>query len=214
MTTNDIHDKGASNPKTSFWKRYVPFAVPAALGFGAAIIFAGAFASFVEHSNTMEFCVSCHEMQSTVYQEYQKSVHFSSRSGVHPVCADCHVPHDNWIHMVVYKVGATSELLKHFMGAVNTTEKFEARRLALAEGVWAQMKANDSANCRSCHEVANWDLSLQKARARGQHEDMAKTGETCIDCHKGIAHKAVHEQIQEEEDSFSLEDEEESFELE
>ncbi|MFQ5562246.1 MAG: NapC/NirT family cytochrome c [Parvularculaceae bacterium] len=96
---------------------------------------------------------------------------------------------------------------------MNTKEKFEAKRLELAKNVWAEMKANDSENCRSCHHVDNWDLSLQKTRARGQHEEMAETGETCIDCHKGIAHKAVHEDL-EEEDSFSLEDEDDPFSLE
>ncbi len=79
----------------------------------------------------------------------------------------------------------------------------------MAEAVWARMKANDSAECRRCHSVAHWDLSLHKPRARAQHRDMAKNGETCIDCHKGIAHKAVHQEVEEEE-----EEEEQSFELE
>ena len=189
----------------SIWMKCRPFAVPGAIGFVIALAFAGGFASFVQYSNTLEFCTSCHEMESTVFQEYKKSVHFTTRTGVHPICSSCHVPHDNWIHMVAYKVGATAELVKHFAGAVNTTEKFEARRLALAEIVWARMKASDSHECRSCHNVANWDLSLQKPRARAQHEDMAKTGETCIDCHKGIAHKAVHEKDEKEkDDSFEL----------
>jgi cytochrome c-type protein NapC len=114
--------------------------------------------------------------------------------------------------MVFYKVGATKELFSHVIGAVDTPEKFEARRLALAERVWAEMKGNDSANCRHCHSVAEWDLALHKPRARAQHEDMTRTGETCIDCHKGIAHKAVHEKT-EEDDAFTLEEEAEPFEL-
>lgn len=202
-----------SNAGRSLWKRCLPFVVPAAIGFVAALIFAGGLASFVQYSNSLGFCAnSCHEMQSTVYQEYKKSVHFTSRTGVHPVCSNCHVPHGNWLKTLIYKAGATKELFHHFAGTVNTTEKFEAKRLELAENVWREMKANDSENCRSCHKVENWDLSLQKPRARGQHEDMVKTGQTCIDCHKGIAHKAVHEK-QEEEDSFTLDGEEESFEL-
>lgn len=198
--TGGRQEKPTPKPGANFWKRCLPFAVPAAAGFGAALIFSGGLASFVQYSNTLNFCAySCHEMQSTVYEEYKKSTHFSSRSGVHPVCADCHVPHGNWIKTLIYKSGATKELFGHAVGVVNTSEKFEAKRLDLAKNVWAEMEANDSENCRGCHKVENWDLSLQKNRARVQHEDMAKTGETCIDCHKGIAHKAVHEKAEEEE---------------
>jgi len=150
----------------------------------------------------MEFCISCHEMESTVYQEYQKSVHYVTRVGARPRCADCHVPYRDWPRMIWHKVGATKELFFHMTGKLDTREKFEAHRLELAENVWARMKAGDSEACRNCHKVESWDLSLQRPRARGQHESMAQTGETCIDCHKGIAHKAVHEPEKAEEEDF------------
>lgn len=175
------------------------------LGFAAGmaflgVVFSGAFASFVQYSNTMEFCISCHEMEATVYQEYKDSVHYTSRSGVRPVCADCHVPHDNWLKMVGYKVLATKELYVHVIGGIDTPEKFEAKRAELAQGVWDRMKATDSRECRHCHNTEAWDLALQARRARTMHESMAETGETCIDCHKGIAHKPV--ETEEEEGGF------------
>lgn len=215
MASNQSKKDGARTAISGAWKKYLPFAVPAAIGFGAALVFSGGFASFLHFSNTMEFCISCHEMESTVYQEYKESTHFSSRSGVTPICSDCHVPHGNWLKTIIYKTGASKELIAHFIThTVNTPEKFEAKRLELAQNVWAEFKANDSAQCRSCHKVTNWDLSLHKARARGQHESMAETGETCIDCHKGIAHKDVQDRLPQEEDSFSLEGEEDGgFEL-
>jgi len=40
------------------------------------------------------------------------------------------------------------------------------------------------------------DLERQKPRARGQHESAKTEGETCIDCHKGIAHKPVHQALE------------------
>ena len=166
----------------------------------AVLVFVGGFASFVQYSNTMEFCISCHEMESTVYQEYKESRHFQTRTGARPTCANCHVPHDNWMKMVTFKVMATKELFLHVTGALDTKEKFEAKRLELAETVWARMEANDSANCRACHKVAAWDLALQTPRARGQHESAETNGETCIDCHKGIAHKSIHEELEEEEE--------------
>jgi nitrate/TMAO reductase-like tetraheme cytochrome c subunit len=33
------------------------------------------------------------------------------------------------------------------------------------------------------------DFHKQSARASEKMQEAAKTGETCIDCHKGIAHK-------------------------
>jgi cytochrome c-type protein NapC len=50
------------------------------------------------------------------------------------------------------------------------------------------MKANDSLECRNCHSLASMDTTKQKQRARKQHEFAIEDGNTCIDCHKGIAH--------------------------
>lgn len=215
MASDGAQNKGRWETVSRLWRRFRLVAIPGAIGFAAALIFSGGMASFVQHTETLGFCISCHEMRSTVYQEYKQSAHFYSRSGVHPICADCHVPHGNWLGTIVHKAHATKELFGHFMGVVNTTEKFEAKRLEMAEHVWTRMKASDSAACRNCHNVENWDLSLQKPRSRGEHEGMAERGETCIDCHKGIAHKKPEQEMEELDDPFSLEDDEEEnpFEL-
>jgi cytochrome c-type protein NapC len=67
------------------------------------------------------------------------------------------------------------------------------------------MRATDSRECRNCHSVAAMTLAAQKPRARAQHEDSLKTGETCIDCHQGVAHTLPkkHDEPAEEED-FAL----------
>jgi cytochrome c-type protein NapC len=39
----------------------------------------------------------------------------------------------------------------------------------------------------------------QKKRSRKQHATAMEDGNTCIDCHKGIAHNKVHDQLSEEE---------------
>lgn len=169
------------------------------------LMLAGAFASFTQYTNTMDYCISCHEMKANVYEEYKKSHHFKTRVGVRPDCADCHVPYEGWLRMVEHKAGAMKELFFHLTGKIDTKEKFEAHRLEMAQIVWDRMKANDSAGCRTCHKVDAWDTKLQKTRARVQHEEMFETGETCIDCHKGVAHKDV-------QDLLKAEDEEEEFE--
>jgi cytochrome c-type protein NapC len=86
------------------------------------------------------------------------------------------------------KIQATRELYGKITGTVDTREKFEAKRLQLAEREWKRMKANDSLECRNCHSLVSMDGEKQKQRARKQHELAVKMNDTCIDCHKGIAH--------------------------
>lgn len=83
------------------------------------------------------------------------------------------------------------ELPRKITGKINTKEKFEAHRLELAKHVWATMKANDSRECRNCHTQEAMDLENQDKSARKKHskERRLAKGETCIDCHKGIAHE-------------------------
>lgn len=148
-------------------------------------------------------------MRSTVYEEYTKTSHFENASGVRAICSDCHVPHGNWLLMLWFKTKATKELVYHFAGVVDTKEKFEAERLAMAQRVWKLMEETDSRECRSCHKRPAMVLADQANRARVQHEDAVKEGKTCIDCHKGIAHKPIHKELEKEqeqagEQSFTL----------
>lgn len=177
----------------------------------AGILFWGGFNWALDLTNSEKFCISCHEMRSTVYEELKKTIHYSNRTGVRAICSDCHVP-KQWTYKLVRKVQATfNELPLHLMGALDTPEKFEAKRLELAQRVWAKMKATDSRECRNCHHMDSMDLERQKPRARGQHESAKAEGETCIDCHKGIAHKHVHEALEQpakeggQGESFTLE---------
>jgi len=171
----------------AFLKRRSPLVV-LLLGMVGGILFWGGFNTAMEMSNSMTFCVSCHEMRDTVYQEYQESVHFRNPSGVQATCADCHVPRP-WVHKVVRKIQATNELYHKVMGTVDTPEKFEARRWELANRVWEKMRATDSRECRNCHDFTAMELSEQDRSARKKHSLAPQEGKTCIDCHKGIAHQ-------------------------
>jgi cytochrome c-type protein NapC len=158
------------------------------VGFVSGIIFWGGFNTAMEATNTLEFCVSCHEMRDTVYQEYKKTIHYSNRTGVRAICSDCHVPKD-WVHNIARKIQATNELYGKVMGTIDTPEKFEAKRLHLAENEWKRMKGSDSRECRNCHSFDGMNTEVQKQRARKQHEMALRDKNTCIDCHKGIAHQ-------------------------
>ena len=162
------------------------------------VIFWGGFNTAMEVTNTMDFCISCHEMEENVYQEYKKTIHYTNRSGVRASCSDCHVP-DPWVHKVVRKIQASNEVLHKVLGTIDTPEKFDRKRLQLAKNVWKAMKSTDSRECRNCHDFASMKPENQKARSRKQHMNAMKAGNTCIDCHKGIAHKKVHDQLTEEE---------------
>jgi nitrate/TMAO reductase-like tetraheme cytochrome c subunit len=162
------------------------------------VILWGGFNTGMEATNTMEFCISCHEMEENVYQEYKGTIHDSNRSGVRAGCPDCHVPRP-WFYKIKRKLQASNELFHKALGSIDTPEKFDAKRLELAKNEWKRMKASDSRECRNCHEISTMDPAAQKPRARKQHYNAMKIGQTCIDCHKGIAHKKVHKQLTEEE---------------
>ncbi len=154
----------------------------------AGIIFWGGFNTFMEYTNTLGFCVSCHEMDQLVYQEYKKTVHYKNRTGVRVVCSDCHVPKD-WTPKLIRKIKASNEIFHKILGSVNTKEKFEAKRLQLATNVWNSMKATDSRECRNCHSFEAMDFHKQSRRGSEKMQAAMKEGKTCIECHKGIAHK-------------------------
>jgi cytochrome c-type protein NapC len=156
-------------------------------GFLAGIVFWGGFNTAMEATNSEFFCTSCHEMRDNVFQELKPTIHYSNRSGVRATCPDCHVPKE-WGPKMWRKVQASRELYGKVMGTIDTREKFEAKRLQLAESEWARMKANDSLECRNCHTLVSMDPEKQKPRAKKSHELAKKNNETCIDCHKGIAH--------------------------
>lgn len=162
------------------------------------VIFWGGFNTAMEATNTLDFCISCHEMEENVYQEYKKTIHFTNRSGVRATCSDCHVP-DPWVHKVVRKIQASNEVLHKVLGTIDTPEKFNQKRLKLAKNVWKAMKETDSRECRNCHNFDSMNPEDQKGRARKQHMNGMEAGNTCIDCHKGIAHSKVHDQLTEEE---------------
>ncbi len=157
------------------------------VGFLTGIIFWGGFNTAMEATNTETFCISCHEMKDNVYQEYRRTIHYSNRTGVRATCPDCHVPKD-WTHKLVRKIQASNELLHKALGSINTPEKFNAKRLELATHVWQSMQATDSRECRNCHDYSSMDYSVQGQRASRIHQQGFDKGETCIDCHKGIAH--------------------------
>ncbi|WGV98207.1 NapC/NirT family cytochrome c [Vibrio sp. YMD68] len=176
----------------AFWKRLsspskAAVGVVLFMGFAGGLLFWGAFNTGMEATNSEEFCSGCH---APIVKEIQETIHYSNRSGVRAICSDCHVPHE-WTDKIVRKVQASKELFAHYvLDTIGTQEKFEARRGHLAEREWARLKGNDSLECRNCHEFEFMDFSEQNSRSAKQHSTALASGDkTCVDCHKGIAHK-------------------------
>jgi cytochrome c-type protein NapC len=169
------------------------------VGFVSGIVFWGGFNTGMEATNTMTFCIGCHEMRDNVYKEYKETIHYSNRTGVQAVCSDCHVPKD-WTHKIIRKIQASKEVWGKLTGVIDTREKFEAHRMAMATREWERMKANDSRECRNCHSFEAMSKEKQRGTPYKKHMAAKAEGKTCIDCHKGIAHQLPKEYEEPEEE--------------
>ena len=166
-------------------KRLMAFIAAVSLGIGWLTL--GGTAAIMHYTSSTEFCLSCHSMEIP-YQEYLGSVHFSNAKGHRVECAQCHIPSDP-IGYLKTKIVASKDIFHEFVtGKIDSPEKYEAHREEMAETVWAQFRENDSATCRSCHEFDAMEQNEQSAEAVKMHEYAKINDQTCIDCHKGVAH--------------------------
>ena len=176
-------------------RRWFLLGIPAGglLAFIVGLGFTGGFFGALQYASTVTFCTSCHEM-GTPFQELSHSVHYSNQLGIQASCADCHVP-PAFLPGLMKHVAASVELWGHVTGELDTPAKYEAHRMALAQQVWKELKANDSAECRHCHTPD----AMAQARPPSNADKLAaippptmhrsfSSSYTCIDCHKGVAH--------------------------
>jgi cytochrome c-type protein NapC len=177
--------------------KYSVIAIATVFFFGG-IIFWGGFNTAMEATNRLEFCIGCHEMRDTVYQEYKQTIHYSNRTGVRAICSDCHVPKD-WGHKMLRKIQASQEVWGKLTGYIDTQEKFESHRMELATHEWERMKATNSIECRNCHNFDAMSGDKQKESNFKRHMKAKDEGKTCIECHKGIAHHLPKEYVDPDE---------------
>jgi cytochrome c-type protein NapC len=157
------------------------------IGIAAGVIGVITFDASMHATNTEEFCTSCHEMETNPYVQVQKTSHYNNATGVRPACSDCHVPHE-FVPKMIRKIEASREVWGNLMGIIDTPEKYAAHAPKMKAREIARMKANDSQECRNCHEVERMLMALQSSKAQEYHQAMRNNGKTCIDCHAGIAH--------------------------
>ncbi|MGR5146373.1 pentaheme c-type cytochrome TorC [Photobacterium alginatilyticum] len=174
----------------TFWRPavHISLGVLSLGGFIAGIIFWGGFNTALEFTNTEKFCIGCHEMRDNVYEELQATVHWSNHSGVRATCPDCHVPH-NWTDKIARKMQASKEVFGAIFGTINTREKFLEKRLELANHEWKRFSANGSLECKNCHNYDSMNWEEMSDLAKVQMKQAAERDQSCMDCHKGIAHE-------------------------
>jgi cytochrome c-type protein NapC len=151
------------------------------------------YATAVQVANTQNFCAhGCHEMERTVAAEYAVSRHARNASGAVTSCVQCHNPQGDWVTAMGNEVAASSRLWGHVVQREDLPGRFEARRPALAEKVWAGFKVSNTAECKACHQYNAMILAEQASlQARRDHATAAKSDANCLDCHKGVAHQRV-----------------------
>lgn len=157
-------------------------------GFIAGVAFWMAFEKGLEMTNQEEFCLSCHTMKDNLLPELQKTVHWQNRTGVRARCPDCHVPHD-FTDKIARKMQASREVWGHIIGTIGTREKFKDHRIVLAQREWKRFKANNSKECRNCHDYDSMDFSKMRVTSQVMMRRAAERNASCVDCHKGIAHQ-------------------------
>ena len=181
------------------WRRLrspsAKWSVLALVGLGLALGFAGTVGTqvMVAVTGTDAFCGgACHSMQ-WVAKEHKQSVHGSNRTGVYAGCHDCHIPKEYPQLLWVKAKKGTKDIIGEMSGVISTEEKFNKARLHMAQLVWAEYKADNSHNCRSCHVFTPALLAKQKEAVRPMHQQVLEGQMTCIDCHKGMGHAAPKE---------------------
>src|SRR5215510_9122827 len=181
------------------WRRLlrpsIHWSVLTLVGIGVLIGFAATVGTqvMVALTGTDAFCSNaCHSMQ-WVAKEHRESGHGLNRTGVRAGCHDCHIP-PHYPELLWYKAKAgIKDAIGEMRGVIDTEEKFKKERLRMAKLVWDEYKANNSQNCRNCHEFSPEVLKKQKEFAAPMHQQVLEGKATCIDCHKGVGHVAPTE---------------------
>jgi cytochrome c-type protein NapC len=144
--------------------------------------------TYVVHETSKDaFCMTCHSQD--IGLEMAGRVHNDNPVGYRVSCYECHLPRAFWPKVIAKAKAGTKDAYHTLLGTISTYEKFEAHRMHMAMVTWEAMNANDSRECRYCHNQEKWDLSQQSEEARKYHGPALARGKTCVDCHKGVAHK-------------------------
>lgn len=153
----------------------------------------GIFQFGLHATSSTEFCSACHVGMDTVVEEYRESIHYNNRTGVRAECSDCHVPAEFIPKIIEKATTGTRHMWAKLTKDINL-ENFEStHRERMAENATESIRHLGSSTCMQCHSFERMNFALQSKSARNKHPDNKRNGQTCIDCHSGIAHKLPEE---------------------
>jgi trimethylamine-N-oxide reductase cytochrome c-type subunit TorC len=160
-----------------------------ALLVAGAVLGAGGIVVSIEvnrATSTDAFCTSCHSMaQLATDPLYLRAPHQANSAGVHPTCADCHIPRTNWfVETFAHARSGIADTIAEYTNNFSDPRIWQARRGELAQSVRAKMHAQDSVTCRSCHDAAAIQPKSESGRAA--HALLRQGTATCVDCHSNV----------------------------
>lgn len=171
-----------------------------AVGFIAGAISWQKFNDVMDATSTEEFCVGCHTMEQPL-AEFKQTAHWSNRSGVTATCSSCHVPHEK-TEKYARKAQALREVYTEFSGKYEQDGSFEQHRAEMAEREWARFAANGSKECKNCHSYERMNFEKMSIAAQKAMKPAAARDQSCMDCHKGVAHHKPQQQEKAEVSKF------------
>lgn len=149
-----------------------------------------AFNGTLHATGTNEFCgTACHSHAEFIYPDYKKSVHYANPTGVSAGCSDCHIPKEFFPKLYTKATAGIRDGWGEFVQRkISTREKYEAELPRMYASVREDMKARDSRECRNCHVFTPEVVAKQNPAAQAIHPKIKEMGQTCVDCHTGVAH--------------------------
>lgn len=149
--------------------------------------------------------VGCGECHPYPFKEFRKSVHYTAVNGIRPGCVSCHgAPHtlgdfNRYMFLLGptlwFKPGTVSPGAAFWNMAAPMTDqpKWELVRPQMAQKVRDEYLKNDSAPCRSCHNIDNLIAveNPDKPWVKDVHAQVKQEGKTCIQCHYNLVHAEV-----------------------
>lgn len=186
MSNNDEKRRGW------FWKRphskwLLGIPIGAVVAFFLGGIALAGFNTALDMTSKTEFCFACHSLELNIKPEYMASSHAFNAAGVRAECKDCHLP-EAWFPYVKKKIIVSLDIIPELQGVISTEEKYEARRGKLKRKVWAHYLENESEYCMHCHQWETMAAEPQSRMATRMHERAQERGQSCIYCHRGLAH--------------------------
>lgn len=139
--------------------------------------------------STNIFCGNlCHVMKSTVTKELQKSIHWTTPTGVRATCMQCHVSKRLSFAMYEHFLG-TGEMFVWLTHDFSKPGSFEQFRPGAADRERFKMLGNNSETCAHCHAMEG--IKPKRIRGQNMHKEAIDKSIPCIVCHYNLVHKEV-----------------------